>query len=239
MDELYPEQSRATDPEERRKLLRQFEKRLYDEEVHFIMTLPVAPDRAAQRQGARLDDHAEPLPEPDARHGLAGEEPPPSAAYSRAARGARPGPVAGGCCAQPAPSPVRLNRRSSSGAQDDGVPLRRLRAAPPAPPGRLPRAARDSRARRALGGGRLLLTRGEAGGQEGPLGAVVGEIEGPAILGGRFRPAAEPAQEIRASRGEQMVRPKRRGVDLVERGEPGRRAVRQADGHRAVERDHR
>ena len=38
MDDLYTKQSRATDPEERRKLLRAFEKRLYDEEVHFIHT---------------------------------------------------------------------------------------------------------------------------------------------------------------------------------------------------------
>ena len=38
MDELYTKQSRTTDPEERRKLLRHFEKRLYDEEVHFIHT---------------------------------------------------------------------------------------------------------------------------------------------------------------------------------------------------------
>ena len=38
MDDLYPKQSRATDPEERRKYLRAFEKRLYDEEVHFIHT---------------------------------------------------------------------------------------------------------------------------------------------------------------------------------------------------------
>ena len=38
MDELYIKQSRATDPEERRKYLRAFEKRLYDEEVHFIHT---------------------------------------------------------------------------------------------------------------------------------------------------------------------------------------------------------
>jgi peptide/nickel transport system substrate-binding protein len=37
MDDLYSRQSRAIDPEERRRLLRQFEKRLYDEEVHFIM----------------------------------------------------------------------------------------------------------------------------------------------------------------------------------------------------------
>jgi len=39
MDELYVKQSRATDPEERKKYLRAFEKRLYDEEVHFIHTL--------------------------------------------------------------------------------------------------------------------------------------------------------------------------------------------------------
>jgi peptide/nickel transport system substrate-binding protein len=39
MDELYQKQSRATDPEERRRYLRAFEKRLYDEEVHFIHTL--------------------------------------------------------------------------------------------------------------------------------------------------------------------------------------------------------
>ena len=37
MDDLYSRQSRALDPEERRRLLRQFEKRLYDEEVHQIM----------------------------------------------------------------------------------------------------------------------------------------------------------------------------------------------------------
>ena len=39
MDELYLKQSRATDPEERKKYLRAFEKRLYDEEVHFIHAL--------------------------------------------------------------------------------------------------------------------------------------------------------------------------------------------------------
>jgi len=37
MDDLYVRQSRTVDPEERRRLLRQFEKRLYDEEIHFIM----------------------------------------------------------------------------------------------------------------------------------------------------------------------------------------------------------
>ncbi|MGH8666679.1 MAG: hypothetical protein ACREUX_20640, partial [Burkholderiales bacterium] len=39
MDELYLQQARATSPEERRKILRQFEKRLLDEEVHSIYTL--------------------------------------------------------------------------------------------------------------------------------------------------------------------------------------------------------
>jgi peptide/nickel transport system substrate-binding protein len=39
MDDLYTRQSRTTDPEERRKLLRAFEKRLYDEEIHFIHAL--------------------------------------------------------------------------------------------------------------------------------------------------------------------------------------------------------
>jgi peptide/nickel transport system substrate-binding protein len=37
MDDLYSRQSRTLDPDERRRLLRQFEKRLYDDEVHFIM----------------------------------------------------------------------------------------------------------------------------------------------------------------------------------------------------------
>jgi peptide/nickel transport system substrate-binding protein len=38
LDDIYLRQSRATDPEERRKALRAFEKRLYDEEVHYIHT---------------------------------------------------------------------------------------------------------------------------------------------------------------------------------------------------------
>ncbi len=37
MDDLYSRQSRTLDNEERRRLLRQFEKRLYDDEVHFMM----------------------------------------------------------------------------------------------------------------------------------------------------------------------------------------------------------
>jgi peptide/nickel transport system substrate-binding protein len=39
LDDLYDKQSRATDPEERKQYLRQLEKRLLDEEVHYLMTL--------------------------------------------------------------------------------------------------------------------------------------------------------------------------------------------------------
>ena len=39
LDELYVKQARALDPEERRKHLRLFEKRLLDEEAHYLMTL--------------------------------------------------------------------------------------------------------------------------------------------------------------------------------------------------------
>ncbi len=39
LDDLYLKQSRAADPEERRKYLRAFEKRLHDEEAHYLMTL--------------------------------------------------------------------------------------------------------------------------------------------------------------------------------------------------------
>ncbi|MGH7268290.1 MAG: ABC transporter substrate-binding protein [Candidatus Rokuibacteriota bacterium] len=39
LDDLYLKQSRATDVEERKKYIRQFEKRLLDEEVHSFMTL--------------------------------------------------------------------------------------------------------------------------------------------------------------------------------------------------------
>ena len=39
MDELYTKQARATSPEERRKYLREFEKRLLDDEVHVLYTL--------------------------------------------------------------------------------------------------------------------------------------------------------------------------------------------------------
>jgi len=39
LDALYDKQSRATNPEERKRLIRQFEKRLLDEEAHYLMTL--------------------------------------------------------------------------------------------------------------------------------------------------------------------------------------------------------
>ncbi len=39
IDDLFSRQGRATDPEERKKLLRQFEKRLLDDEAHVIYTL--------------------------------------------------------------------------------------------------------------------------------------------------------------------------------------------------------
>jgi peptide/nickel transport system substrate-binding protein len=39
LDDLYDRQARAVDPEERKKLVRQFEKRLLDEEAHYILTL--------------------------------------------------------------------------------------------------------------------------------------------------------------------------------------------------------
>jgi len=39
LDDLYDRQSRATNVEERKKLIRQFEKRLLDDEAHYLMTL--------------------------------------------------------------------------------------------------------------------------------------------------------------------------------------------------------
>ncbi len=39
LDDLYQKQSRATDPEERKKYIRAFEKRLLDEEAHYLFTL--------------------------------------------------------------------------------------------------------------------------------------------------------------------------------------------------------
>jgi peptide/nickel transport system substrate-binding protein len=39
LDDLYEKQSRASDREERRRLIREFEKRLLDDEAHYIYTL--------------------------------------------------------------------------------------------------------------------------------------------------------------------------------------------------------
>jgi len=39
IDELFLKQARAVDPEERKRFVRAFEKRLLDEEVHYIYTL--------------------------------------------------------------------------------------------------------------------------------------------------------------------------------------------------------
>jgi peptide/nickel transport system substrate-binding protein len=39
LDELYANQSRAADPDQRRRYIREFERRLFDEEVHYIPTL--------------------------------------------------------------------------------------------------------------------------------------------------------------------------------------------------------
>jgi ABC-type transport system substrate-binding protein len=61
MDDLYTRQSRAIDPAERRKLLRAFEKRLDDEEVHFI---PPSSGYRIVPHSARVKGwtiHAEPL----------------------------------------------------------------------------------------------------------------------------------------------------------------------------------
>jgi peptide/nickel transport system substrate-binding protein len=39
LDQLYDQQSRTTDPAKRKQIIRQFEKRLLDEEAHYLMTL--------------------------------------------------------------------------------------------------------------------------------------------------------------------------------------------------------
>jgi peptide/nickel transport system substrate-binding protein len=39
LDDLYQTQSRAVDPEQRRRSIRTFEKRLLDDEAHYIYTL--------------------------------------------------------------------------------------------------------------------------------------------------------------------------------------------------------
>ncbi|MFQ5854979.1 MAG: ABC transporter substrate-binding protein [Anaerolineae bacterium] len=60
LDELYEKQSQATDPEERRQLIRQFEKRLLDEQVYTFPTLwwfKINPHWAKVRGWNQLPSH--------------------------------------------------------------------------------------------------------------------------------------------------------------------------------------
>src|SRR5439155_7844690 len=79
----------------------------------------------------------------------------------------------------------------------------------------------------------------EPGREEPPLAHVIGEAECSAVLGGRLRPPPEPAEEIGARGGQEMIAAQRRGLDTVECSEAGRRSVRQADRYRSVQFDHR
>src|SRR5262249_21721598 len=71
LDDLYQKQSRALDPEERKRYVREFERRLLDEEAHTFITLQwhrIVPYNSKVRGWAV---QAEPLSEPAARHGVA------------------------------------------------------------------------------------------------------------------------------------------------------------------------
>ena len=60
LDELYQRQSRATDREERRRAIREFEKRLLDDEVHYIFTFQwhrIVPHNARLRRWAITPSH--------------------------------------------------------------------------------------------------------------------------------------------------------------------------------------
>ena len=70
LDELFEKQTRATDPEERKKYVRAFEKRLLDEEVHYLMTLQWHRHHPAFGQGEGLADHPQPLFEQHPRRGV-------------------------------------------------------------------------------------------------------------------------------------------------------------------------
>src|SRR5262249_8945199 len=56
LDDLYQKQSRAQDFEERKKLVREFEKRLLDEEAHYLMTLQWnrTPPHSSKPQGWQI-----------------------------------------------------------------------------------------------------------------------------------------------------------------------------------------
>ena len=64
-------QSQATNVEERKKIVREFEKRVLDEQAHYLMTLQWHRIIPHSCEVARLDHHAEPLPQQHARHRLA------------------------------------------------------------------------------------------------------------------------------------------------------------------------
>src|SRR5438093_8489864 len=59
----------------------------------------------------------------------------------------------------------------------------------------------------------------EPGREEPLLAHVIGEAECSAVLGGRLRPPPEPAEEIGARGGQEMIAAQRRGLDTVERSE--------------------
>ena len=73
LDELYDKQAaRSRSGGAQEAASAQFEKRLLDEEAHYLMTLQwhrIIPHSAKVKGWT---DHAEPLPEQHARHGLAG-----------------------------------------------------------------------------------------------------------------------------------------------------------------------
>ena len=71
MDDLYSRQSRTLDNEERRRAPAAVREAPLRRGGALHHGLPVAPHHPPQLQGAGLDDHAEPLPQPDARHRLA------------------------------------------------------------------------------------------------------------------------------------------------------------------------
>src|SRR5262245_13229730 len=91
------------------------------------------------------------------------------------------------------------------------------------------------------GGGtaRGLLARRPSRGEERALPRIVGEGEGPPVLGRGLRDAPEAAEEIGAGGGKQVISAQGGAIDPVEGEEAGRGPLRQADGYRAVQLDDR
>ena len=67
LDKLYDKQSQATDPEERKEIVREFEKRLLDEQAYQPDDAAVAPHHPALARLHGLADVAEPQPGQHAR----------------------------------------------------------------------------------------------------------------------------------------------------------------------------